>query len=88
MQTLTSCPQVALEACNHAGRSLFTLQSFLWAWLCVNSRSIWFNLNMADHKDNITLAPIIDVSHHDPAIDVVLSVLQMANHVPRREVRC
>ena len=42
--------------------SSLTLENFVWAWLCVNSRCIWHDLALPLREDNITLAPVIDVS--------------------------
>ena len=44
-----------------------TLENFVWAWLCVNSRCIWHDLALPLREDNITLAPIIDVSVDMPS---------------------
>ena len=46
--------------------SSLTLENFAWAWLCVNSRCIWYDLALPSREDNITLAPIIDVSADTP----------------------
>lgn len=44
---------------------------FLWAWLCVNSRCVFLPLGLADHADNFTLAPVLDMANHtpDPALE-------------------
>lgn len=43
---------------------LVTLDQFLWGWLNVNTRCLWFDLGLKDHDDNITLAPVIDMVNH------------------------
>ncbi|CDU26003.1 related to RKM2-ribosomal protein lysine methyltransferase [Sporisorium scitamineum] len=47
------------------------LDTFLWAWLCVNSRCVFLPLGLADHADNFTLAPMLDMANHtsDPAFE-------------------
>ncbi|SJX62557.1 related to RKM2-ribosomal protein lysine methyltransferase [Sporisorium reilianum f. sp. reilianum] len=47
------------------------LDTFLWAWLCVNSRCVFLPLGLADHADNFTLAPMLDMANHtaDPALE-------------------
>ncbi|EPQ32320.1 uncharacterized protein PFL1_00516 [Pseudozyma flocculosa PF-1] len=40
------------------------LAEFLWAWLCVNSRCIFFPLGLQAHSDNFTLAPFLDMANH------------------------
>ncbi|PWY97626.1 SET domain-containing protein [Testicularia cyperi] len=40
------------------------LSTFLWAWLCVNSRCVFLPLGLADHSDNFTLAPVLDMANH------------------------
>lgn len=63
---LTSNPDLA--------RSIITSISqdtFLWAWLCVNSRCVFLPLGLAEHADNFTLAPMLDMANHtpDPALE-------------------
>lgn len=65
----------ALLACNpdlarNIVRSI-DLDTFLWAWLCVNSRCLYLPLGLADHADNFTLAPLLDMANHtsDPALE-------------------
>ncbi|KAH9812545.1 hypothetical protein DFH28DRAFT_1084354 [Melampsora americana] len=43
---------------------LITLDQFLWGWLNVNTRCLWFDLGLKNHDDNITLAPVIDMVNH------------------------
>lgn len=43
-----------------------SLETFLWAWLCVNSRCVFLPLGLADHADNFTLAPMLDMANHTP----------------------
>lgn len=45
--------------------------AYLWAWLCVNSRCLYFDLTLTNGKkgaekipDNITLAPYVDLINH------------------------
>ncbi|KAE8173505.1 hypothetical protein B0I72DRAFT_155760 [Yarrowia lipolytica] len=45
--------------------------AYLWAWLCVNSRCLYFDLTLTTGKkdaqevpDNITLAPYVDLINH------------------------
>ncbi|SPO27391.1 related to RKM2 - ribosomal protein lysine methyltransferase [Ustilago trichophora] len=47
------------------------LNTYLWAWLCVNSRCVFLPLSLADHSDNFTLAPMLDMANHtpDPALE-------------------
>ncbi|KAJ9480289.1 Ribosomal lysine N-methyltransferase 2 [Pseudozyma hubeiensis] len=47
------------------------VDTFLWAWLCVNSRCLFLPLGLADHADNFTLAPLLDMANHtsDPALE-------------------
>ncbi|SPO27048.1 related to RKM2 - ribosomal protein lysine methyltransferase [Ustilago trichophora] len=47
------------------------LDTYLWAWLCVNSRCVFLPLSLADHSDNFTLAPMLDMANHtpDPALE-------------------
>ncbi len=42
------------------------IDTFLWAWLCVNSRCVFLPLGLADHADNFTLAPMLDMANHTP----------------------
>lgn len=44
-----------------------SVEDFAWAWLCVNSRCIYYDLELPAREDNITLAPIIDMGNHSPA---------------------
>lgn len=48
-----------------------SLDTFLWAWLCVNSRCVFLPLGLSDHADNFTLAPMLDMANHtqDPALE-------------------
>ncbi|GAC94524.1 potential protein lysine methyltransferase [Pseudozyma hubeiensis SY62] len=50
---------------------LIDVDTFLWAWLCVNSRCLFLPLGLADHADNFTLAPLLDMANHtsDPALE-------------------
>ncbi|SNX85480.1 related to RKM2 - ribosomal protein lysine methyltransferase [Melanopsichium pennsylvanicum] len=43
-----------------------TSDVYLWAWLCVNTRCVFSPLNLADHADNFTLAPMLDMANHTP----------------------
>lgn len=43
-----------------------TEQDFVWAWLNVNSRCIWYDLKLKRREDNFTMAPIIDMANHAP----------------------
>ncbi|KAN0060838.1 hypothetical protein ACQY0O_007497 [Thecaphora frezii] len=47
-----------------AGVALPTLSDFLWAWLSVNSRCIYFPLSLSTHSDNLTMAPLLDMANH------------------------
>lgn len=42
------------------------VDTFLWAWLCVNSRCVFLPLGLSDHADNFTLAPMLDMANHTP----------------------
>ena len=35
----------------------------IWAWLMVNTRSIYYNLQL-DQADNLTMAPLVDMINH------------------------
>lgn len=37
---------------------------FLWGWLCTNSRCVYMDLGYAQHPDNFTLAPLLDMANH------------------------
>ena len=56
---LSSHPDLARQVV----RSI-TLDTFLWAWLCVNSRCIFHQLGYINHADNFTLAPMLDMANH------------------------
>ncbi|EGG12613.1 uncharacterized protein MELLADRAFT_86782 [Melampsora larici-populina 98AG31] len=43
---------------------IMSLDEFLWGWLNVNTRCLWFDLGLKDHDDNITLAPVIDMVNY------------------------
>ncbi|TKY86198.1 hypothetical protein EX895_005023 [Sporisorium graminicola] len=47
------------------------VDTFLWAWLCVNTRCVFLPLCLADHADNFTLAPMLDMANHtsDPSFE-------------------
>lgn len=38
---------------------------FLWAWLCVNTRCLYMQGLSTDRRDNMTMAPLIDMINHD-----------------------
>lgn len=38
--------------------------TFLWAWCCVNTRCVFLPLGLADHADNFTLVPVLDMANH------------------------
>lgn len=45
--------------------ALFNEQSFLWAWLCINSRCLYMEIPQAkDSADNFTMAPYVDFLNH------------------------
>lgn len=39
-------------------------QDFLWGWMCTNSRCVYMDLGYAQHPDNFTLAPLLDMANH------------------------
>lgn len=42
----------------------FPFEKFLWAWLCVNSRCLYWNVGR-ERQENMTMAPFIDFLNHD-----------------------
>lgn len=44
--------------------SSIALDSYLWAWLCVNTRCLYDHLSDKNEADNLTLAPVIDFLNH------------------------
>ncbi|KAJ1035837.1 hypothetical protein NDA13_000496 [Ustilago tritici] len=63
---LTSNPDLARDIVHSIDQELF-----LWSWLCVNSRCVFLPLGLAEHADNFTLAPMLDMANHtpDPALE-------------------
>ncbi|KAH7107839.1 hypothetical protein BKA62DRAFT_610914, partial [Auriculariales sp. MPI-PUGE-AT-0066] len=43
---------------------------FLWAWLCVNTRSVYCRLSAAREEDNIALCPLLDFANHSNVVNV------------------
>ncbi|OBA20616.1 SET domain-containing protein [Metschnikowia bicuspidata var. bicuspidata NRRL YB-4993] len=45
--------------------ALFSIQTFLWAWMCINSRCLYMEIPQAkDSADNLTMAPYVDFLNH------------------------
>lgn len=51
-----------LKDYKEAGKGI-TLELYLWAWLCVNTRCLYVSIT-SDPVNNLTLAPIIDFLNH------------------------
>lgn len=47
-----------------AGPLKVTHSSFLWGWLCVNSRCVYQDLGYSSHADNFVMAPMLDMANH------------------------
>ncbi|PWN52070.1 hypothetical protein IE53DRAFT_385542 [Violaceomyces palustris] len=46
------------------GKERITKKSFLWSWLCVNSRCVFLQMDLPNHSDNFTMAPLLDMANH------------------------
>lgn len=51
-----------------------TLSQFAHAWLCVQTRSVFYPLSLPLHEDNLTLAPLLDMANHTSHADCIATV--------------
>ncbi|GAA97699.1 uncharacterized protein L969DRAFT_97486 [Mixia osmundae IAM 14324] len=49
---------------SHNDDEIIDFDAFRWAWLCVNSRCVWLDLDYEAHEENFTLVPLLDMANH------------------------
>ncbi|PWN36734.1 SET domain-containing protein [Meira miltonrushii] len=59
-----SRPDLLDQCMNGHVYSSITMQDWVWAWACVNSRCVYLPLGLKPHGDNFTLAPLLDMANH------------------------
>lgn len=59
-----SRPDLLGKCVNGHVYSSITMQEWVWAWACVNSRCVYLPLGLKPHGDNFTLAPLLDMANH------------------------
>lgn len=65
IRLIQQCKPDLLDQClNGQVYSSITMQEWVWAWSCVNSRCVYLPLNLKPHGDNFTLAPLLDMANH------------------------
>ncbi|PWN19328.1 hypothetical protein BCV69DRAFT_284471 [Microstroma glucosiphilum] len=54
--------------------------AYAHAWLSINTRSVYYPLNLQPHSDNLTLAPLLDMANHTSDESSIFKVAILGIH--------
>ncbi|CUA73864.1 hypothetical protein RSOLAG22IIIB_01385 [Rhizoctonia solani] len=55
---------LSLMSKGEVGDSSLVPEDYMWAWLNVNTRCLYHDLNFVNSSDNVTMCPILDFANH------------------------